>query len=157
MSFVNHIEHSVRDQLLTKTAVRALVGSGDSARVRAYKFSQKDDLATDGPGILIRVNKEEPQNDMGCQGGLVIADVSIISCAVNLDAARELAEAIRSNGTNPGTGLAGDDWTIIGIPGAVESCCLIYSSLDFIPFGDDSDEGIFTIDSHYTIIFDETR
>ncbi len=147
------IEDSIRAQLLTKTAVTAIVGTSTAARIRPYKLWQKDNIAT-GSAILFRVNRETPQNDLTHTGGLVEADVSIISCAQELADARALHEAVRLNGTNPGTGLAGDEWSLLGID--VQSCCLVYADPDFQFYRDDSDEGFYLMDAHYTLLYGET-
>lgn len=86
------------------SAVTALVGSGSSARIRPDKFHEEDGTL---PAILIEVDNESPQNDLTGRGGLRLGDVTITCRAATRQGARALAEAIRVNGTNPGTGLAG--------------------------------------------------
>lgn len=140
------IEESLRLQLLTKPTVTALVGNGSDARIRPYKLWQKDDLEN-GPAIIVRVNREEHQNDMDDTGGLVIGDVSIVACAETLRVARSVSEAVRLNGG--GGGLAGDEWNAAGVE--VAGCALTYSQADFVSYGDDSDEGFYVVDSHYTV------
>lgn len=146
------IEACLRAQLLTLSAVTALVGSGASARIRPYRLWQKDDISA-GAALIVRVNRDEPQNDLTHRGGVVISDVSIIACAETIEQARALAEAVRANGTDPGTGMAGSEFVAAGV--TVESCCLTFSEPDFVPYGDDSDEGFFVVEAHYSVIYGE--
>lgn len=147
------IEASIRAKLLTLSAVTALVGSGAAARIRPYKLWQKDDVSGDG-ALIVRVNREEPQNDLTYRGGLVRGDVSIVACAETIEAARALAAAVRSNNTDAGTGLAGSDWELADV--TVQSCLHTFNEPDFIPYSDDSDEGYFVVDSHYELMYEET-
>lgn len=149
------IEKSIRSKLLLQSSVTAIVGSGTSARIRPYKLWQKDDI-TESPAVVIRVNREEDQNDMEYEGGLIIADVSVVAIAMELEDTRDLAKRIKTNNTNPGTGLAHGEWNTLAVPLNVQSCCCLYTEYDFIFFGDDSDEGYYVADTHYTIIYDET-
>ncbi len=144
------IEDSIRTQLLTKTAVTAIAGT----HIRPYKLDQKQDNIETSPAIIVQVNRETPLNDLSHTGGLIEADVSIICCAKELADARALAEAVRVNGNNPGDGLAGSEWTQSGI--TVESCCLVFTEPNYIPFRDDSDEGFYLMDAHYTLLYGET-
>jgi hypothetical protein len=148
------IEASVRAKLLNQSAVTSIVGSGGNARIRPYKLWQKDDIRT-GPAIIIKVNREEDQNDLECEGGIVISDVSVICIAEERADARALAQAVKFNGTAPGTGLAHSAWNELTVPLDVQSCCFIYAEYDFTPYSDDSDEGFYWADCHYTVIYTE--
>lgn len=149
------IESSIRARLLNLAAVTAIVGSGSDARIRPHKLWQKDDLK-DGPAIMVVVNREEDQNDLNCEGGLIIADISVMCVANTNDAARSLAKAVKYNGTSPGTGLAHAEWNLPTAPLAVESCCYVYTECGFVFFADESDEGYYYADCHYTVIYAES-
>ncbi len=99
------LEVDLRTLLLTFTPVTALVGTGDSARIRPDRLNEADDDSQ--PHILIHIVNEEPQNDLSGRGGLVYADVDIECRAKTKAKSRAVAEAVRLNGTDPGTGLAG--------------------------------------------------
>ena len=148
------LEASIRAKLLNQSAVTAIVGSGSSARIRPYKLWQKDNMR-DGPAIIIKVNREEDQNDLACEGGIVIADVSVMCGAEEMSDTRALMRAVKTNNTVPGTGLAHSDWNETGYPLNVQSCCFVYAEYDFMPYGDDSDEGVYVADCHYTVIYDD--
>lgn len=150
------IEASIRTQLLTKSAVTAIVGSGSSARIRPYTLDQDDDIRT-GPGIVIKVNNEseEDTTDLECTSGLVQADVSILCIAQTSAEAKALARAVKNNGTKPGTGLSHSEWNIEGIR-EVQSCCYTNTMHGFVSYTDDSDEGFYFADAHYLIQYDET-
>lgn len=140
-----YIEESLRKQLLTKSAVTALVVD----RIRPYKPGQLDIL----PFIIIRSNREENQNSLDYKGGLVQGDVSVVACAETIEGARALATAVRTNNTDPGTGLAGDEWTLSDV--TVQACLLLFTEMDFIPFEEGGDEGYYVADAHYKIDFEE--
>jgi len=59
------------------------------------------------PAVVFEIDAERPQNSLDGRGGLVFADVNVICRAETRAKSRELAEAVRVNGTDPGTGLAG--------------------------------------------------
>lgn len=148
------IEASIRAKLLHQTAVTAIVGSGSAARIRPYKLWQKDDISS-GAAIIVSVNREEDQNDLECEGGIVIADVSVICVAQEREDARALARAVKTNGSSPGTGLAHSEWNEATAPLNVQSCCYVFAEHGFVPYGDDSDDGYYFSDCHYTVIYDE--
>lgn len=99
------LESDLRQLLLTFTAVTDLVGTGGAARVRPYVLDEADDDSQ--PAVLIEVDADTPLNDLGGLGGLVYSDVNIKCRARTKATSRALAEAVRLNGTDPGTGLAG--------------------------------------------------
>lgn len=136
---------AIRAKLLTLNAVTLLVGD----KIRPDQLAQSDRL----PAILISVDEEEPQNDLDGHGGLVDATVTISAIDSNATRARQLAEAIRSNNTNPGTGLAG----FTGLAGDVHiDAILNRKSSDFLANDDGSEGGVFSIDSIYTVWYSET-
>lgn len=95
----------IRTALLAMDTVTALVGTGASARIRPYKFDQSDDLSESH--IVIDINSQRRENSVDGLGGLVYASVSISCRDRDSVEAETLAEAVRVNGTDPGTGLAG--------------------------------------------------
>lgn len=142
------IEESLRTYLLTLEAVTALVGTGDSARIRPDRLHQDEDL----PAVVIEVDYEDHLNDLDGKGGLVYADVNVKCRAETKAVSRQLAEAIRTNDTDPGTGLAGytgtaGDQTI----GAV----LEDETTGFRPAGDGSDRGYYDTDMSFMISYNE--
>jgi len=104
------IEETLVAFLKSLTAVTAIIGTGNAARIRPDRLDQGETL----PAILMQVD-ETPQNDLDGLGGLVYADVTLTCRANTKTAARALAEAIRLNGTNPGTGLAGYHGTVASV------------------------------------------
>lgn len=148
------IEAALVTLLKSYAAVTAIVGHGDDAHIRPYKLWQKDNLL-ESDALLIRVNSENPENDLSHHGGLVVADVSVISCSLTLANARRLAEACRTNMTaNPGEGLEAYDGLSASVQ--IESIASGTRSPDFVPFSDDSDEGFYIVDAHYSVLYQET-
>lgn len=95
-----NIEKEIRDALSDMSAVTTLV----STRIWDEWF--RSDTY---PAIVIEVDNEEQQNIIDGTGEVFIADINIICRADTRKASRSLAEAVRLNGTDPGTGLAGYD------------------------------------------------
>ena len=61
------------------------------------------------PAIVVEIDSETSQNTINGTGIIFLASVNIICRADTRKASRALAEAVRLNGTDPGTGLAGYD------------------------------------------------
>lgn len=99
------LEADIRTALLGMSAVTALVGTGSSARIRPYMLDDRDDKTEEH--IIVEVDLAEPANDLMGKGGLTFADVNISCRAMTPALAAALATAVKRNGTNPGTGLAG--------------------------------------------------
>jgi len=94
-----NIEIELNKTLLGMTAVVALVGD------RVWDEWFRTSVV---PAIVFEIDTENRENDISGRGGLVFADVNIICRADTRAASRELAEAVRMNGsTSPGSGLAG--------------------------------------------------
>ena len=85
------------------SAVTALVGSGTSARI----YEDNAPRETTAAHIIVEVDGDRSLNDLTGKGGLRISDVNLICRSASRVGADALAEAVRTNGTNPGTGLAG--------------------------------------------------
>ena len=101
------IEEDIRTALLAMTAVADFNGSGSADEmVIRYGYLEEDDDTTD-PHIVIDIDNDTPQNSLDGLGGLRFAEVTITCRATTMARAKALAEAVRVNGTNPGTGLAG--------------------------------------------------
>ncbi len=144
------IEAALRALLLTYSGVTDLVGTGGAARIRPDRLHEGDD--EEQPAVIIEVLDEDPENDLMGIGGLVYADVTIKCRAREKEDSRALAEAIRLNGTDPGTGLAGFEGTAGTLPiGAV----LHRVSTKFIKDDDGSDEGFYDTDCLYEISYSE--
>ena len=138
------IEEGLRSFLLTLDAVTAL-----TTTIRPDELATGDTL----PAITITVETEEPQNSLDGLGGLVNATITISSLSETKAEARAIAEAIRINGTNPGTGLAG----YTGLAGTFTiDAYLIDRSSGYVAEEDGSDTGLYAVDSTYNIWFAET-
>jgi len=99
------VEADLRVYLLTLDTVTALVGTGDAARIRPDRLQQSDNPLQ--PAIFIEVDNEDKLNNLDGKGGMIYTAVTIRCRARTKAVARTLAEAVRVNGTDPGTGLAG--------------------------------------------------
>lgn len=95
----------IRTALLAMNAVTALVGTGGAARIRPDRLDDRDDK--DEEHIIVEVDRKMPQNDLTGTGGLTYAEVNISCRAATRTQVDALAIAVKRNGTDPGTGLAG--------------------------------------------------
>ena len=144
------VEADLRTLLLTFTPVTALVGTGDSARIRPDKLAQGDDDTEEA--IIIEVDDERPLNDLAGKSLRRYADVTIRCRARTKARARALAVAVKLNGTDPGTGLGGYTGTV--------NCTLYSIYLDdeqtsMSPVEDGSDEAYYDVFSNYVITWAE--
>lgn len=101
----SEVVESLAAALLTMTAVTVKVGTGNDARIES-RLDQDVTIPAKGT-IVIELDATNPQNDLQGRGGLDYHDVNILVRAPTAAAATVLANAIRVNGTDPGTGLAG--------------------------------------------------
>lgn len=147
------VEDNLRTLLLAFSGVTALTGAGDAARIRPDRLHQDDTIPAVGGGVIIEVDNEVPENSLDGLGGLVYADVNIVCRARQKAIARTLAEAIRTNDTDPGTGLAGYTGTPVG--GSQIDAVLEDTSTVFIPEAEGSDEGWYDVFCSYTVSFAE--
>lgn len=92
------IESALRTALIGMSAVTDIVGN----RVWDEWF-RSETL----PAIVFEFDNEFQENDITGHGGHIFADVNVICRAETRKEARQLSEAVRTNGTSPGTGLAG--------------------------------------------------
>jgi hypothetical protein len=102
----------LRTVLLTFSTVTDLVGTGNAARIRPEKLQQDDDETEEA--IIIEIDNIAHTNRIDGLGGRIYADVTLRCRGVTQALAEALAEAVRVNGTDPGTGLAGYDGTVNG-------------------------------------------
>lgn len=93
-----NIEKHLRDVLRSLSAVTDIVGD----RIWDEWF-RTDEI----PAIAFEIDNEAQEPDLIGKGGETVADVTIICRAATRAAARDLAEAVARNKTDPGTGLAG--------------------------------------------------
>jgi hypothetical protein len=99
------LEGDIRTALLTMSEVTALVGTGDSARIRPEQLASID--ARTEEHIIIEVDDQPRENTLdGTNGCFVNPSVNLSCRAMTRKAARALAAAVKLNGTDPGTGLA---------------------------------------------------
>lgn len=139
---------AVREYLRTLTAVTTR-----ATAIRRRRLIQSDNWMKND-FILLFVNDEnfDTQNISG-KSDLVTANITISCISSDVDRAWELAEAVRTNNENPGSGLQGavvreDDYSF--------DAMLESRSERDIPNQDGSDSGLVTVDSEYTIKYYET-
>lgn len=143
------IETTLVTFLKTLGTVTAIVGSGDDALIRPDRLEESDSP----PAIIIEVDADSPANSLDGKGGLVYSDVNIICRAREKVDARALAEAVRLNGTDPGTGLAGYHGTV----GGVQFDAVLEDMVpSFTPADDASQRGWFDVNCSYEVSFLET-
>lgn len=101
------IEEDIRTALVAMDAVSEFNGSGAAdALVIRYGYLEEDD-DTDDPHIVLDIDDDTPQNDLTGTGGLRYANLTLTCRATTMANSKALAEAVRLNATDPGTGLAG--------------------------------------------------
>ena len=101
------IDEKIRTALLAMASVTARTGTGSAARIRTDNLEPRDQVTATQDAIIIQVDSETPLNDLSGKGGRRMSSVVLVCRGVSRNRARALAEAVRVNGTNPGTGLAG--------------------------------------------------
>ncbi len=144
------LEGDIRTALLGMSAVTALVGSdSDSARIRPYSLDQSDDRTEEH--IIIEVDRKDYLNDLTGRAGLSMSDVNISCRAMTRTKANALASAVRWNGTDPGTGLAG-----YGGSGTAFDAVLEDEVTSEAPFDDGSERVWQTVEQSYLVIDTET-
>lgn len=144
------VEADLRTYLLTLGTVTALVGTGASARIRPDRLQQSDDEKQ--PAIIIEVDDEVPLNTLDGKGGRRYADVTLRCRARQKQQSRALSEAVRLNGTDPGTGLAGYSGTM---GSGTYDAWLDDEQTSFTPDLEGGDQGYYEVFSNYKITFAE--
>lgn len=149
---VSYVEEALRELLISFEAVAALtaVGTTGDYLIRPDRLEQDDDETQ--PHVVIEVDREDPQNDLTGKGGLVYAEVTIRCRDRTKAGARALAEAIRRNDTDPGTGLAGYHGTISGFS---LDAVLEDTQIAFVPETDGSSRGWWDVFQSYMVSFAE--
>jgi len=145
------LEGDLRTLLLTFNAVTAYTGTGNAARIRPDRLEQDDDK--DEEAIIIEVDNHRPLNTLEGTGGRRYVDVTLRCRARTKANARALANAVKLNGANPGTGLAGYNGTVSG---TVYDAVLDDEQEAFVPADDGSQEGWFEVYSNYVVTHLET-
>lgn len=140
------IEQWLRDLLLTFEAVTALVGQ----RIRPDELHENDST----PALLIELQTIVPQNTLDGLGGLAKASVHITALSDKKHVARTVQEAVRLNGTDPGSGLAG--YTGDAGDGFIDSATLEQTTVTFRPFQESGDEGWYAVTGEYEVMYQET-
>lgn len=145
------IEVAVRSFLLGKPPVVALVGD----RIRPFLRPQKDRL----PALTVEAAQEVFQDDLADGDGagvFVTARVLVTAWSTDVIEARQLAELVRTNGDNPGTGLAG----FSGVLGTAPNDLLVQhvrivereSGWDPEPWGEDRE--VYTVETVFEFEFE---
>lgn len=129
-------------------AVTALVGTGSAARIRPDRLDDRDDK--DEEHVVIEIDRAAPQNSIDGLGGLTYAEVNISCRGATRTQADALALAVKRNGTNPGTGLAG-----YGTSGTTFNAVLDDEVNSEVPRGDGSQKTWFTIEQTYVMSYAE--
>ena len=138
------IEEAIRQKLLSMDAVTAI-----TTTFRPIELMQTDR----GPTISIHVFEKNYTNDISGRCSLVDVRAVVSASSGNKAQAEALAEAIRVNGTDPGTGLAGCTVTTGGLP---FQAMLIKDELEYVANQDGSNSGRYMVDSIYVLTFEET-
>ncbi len=144
------VEADLRTLLLTLSAVTTLVGTGDDARIRPDKLAQDDDDTKQA--IIVEVDDERPQTDLTGTSLRRYADVTLRCQARTKAQARAVAVAVKLNGTDPGTGLAGYSGTVSG---TVYSIYLDDEQTSMSPVEEGSDEAYYYVFSNYVVTWAE--
>lgn len=140
----------LRTLLLSLSAVTDLVGSGSAARIRPGNLSEDDNEAS----IVLNIERLSRENDLEAEAGLVTADVAIDCYSKDVIEAWNLAEAVRTNNADPGTGLAGFDGTAGGTQ--IDASYKQDDQHESIFLLDGSDEVWHVVTARYLIQFNET-
>lgn len=139
------LEEAVRAMLLSFPAVTALV----EQRVRPDVFDRSDRP----PALLVQVDDELIADDIEGRGGLVTATVVIEALDYTRLGSRLLEQAIRTNGTNPGTGLQGYRGQVGQFH--IRGCTLARRKPFFVERMTEEDRDWYGIACHYTIDYHE--
>ena len=141
------IEQAVVTALQGMTAVTAI-----TSQIRPMKFAFRDDINS-GPGVLVFPEQEDMQVDLSGRGGAESMQMLVRCASLTMIQSRNLAEACRNNGTNPGTGLEAFSGTVAGM--VIQMITIDTKTFDFIFFGTHTDEGYYVVDLHCTVDYSE--
>lgn len=148
------VEDAIRRKLLTLSAVTAITGTGDSAMIRPDRLHATDTLTATNAAVIVEVDDEEHLNALDGKSRRRMSSVTLRCRSRQKARARVLAEAIRVNGTNPGTGLAGATWTD-STDGLTYAAWLEDTNSSFTPDVDGSDQGFYDVFCDYGITHEE--
>lgn len=148
------IEADIRAFLLTLDEVTAIVGERIYPDVvPQLTKEQREEYQAEGiimrPYIVIDMVEERPQNTLEGRDGLVMAVVDIRCLATTKKVARELSEAVRINGENPGTGLA-------GYSGDEFEATLTANFFDAHQITEGGDDWAFEVTARYDVSYQQT-
>lgn len=143
-----NIVEAVKTKILTLSAVTAI-----TSVIRPHQLDQRD-LSATTPAVLINLDKEDAFTDQNIMGttDLIRATILVSAVSTKLVTAWSLSNAIKLNGTNPGTGLKGCQ---------VRSGSLYFDAMweettwDEMPAIDGSDAVRFFVTSTYTVPYYE--
>ncbi|MDE2426782.1 MAG: hypothetical protein KGO96_12845 [Elusimicrobia bacterium] len=141
-----YFEQALQNFIVGLAAVQA---TWPSIPVRVMKLAQDDAL----PAIIVGPHEEMHENDLSGRGGAVEWKGLIRVTSKVFADVRLITEAIRNNGTSPGTGLAGYSGTMDGW--SVQRVSVEKSTFDFIWYEDATDEGDFVMDTEIEVAFAE--
>lgn len=151
MSVPSPVETALRTLILSLDAFAALK---PTPTIRPHYIPSKDfPPGTGARAVIIASHEETHQNDLEGRGGAVSAKVTVDAVSEDFDDAWLIAETMRLNGTDPGTGLA-------GFAGVVGDMTIQRISVDITrksrhPYDDASDEGYFIVTRELTVEFEE--
>lgn len=144
------IEEAVRTRLLTLSAVAAL-----TTTIKFYELLMTD-LPQGGAAIVIRTANRTWDDDNNLDGRTTLARATVIitSLSRKLSVASSLAEAVRTNSTNPGTGMGPCTVTTGDLP---FQATLLSEETDRARDEDGSDIGVWSVEQTYALTFTETQ
>lgn len=142
------LEGDIRTALLDMSDVTALVGTGNSARIRPRELAAIDDRQEEH--IIIEVDSQPRENSLDGEEAFITADVNLSLRAMTLAGVKALASAVKTNGTTPGTGLA---W--YGGSGTAFHAWLEDEVPSKIRWGDDGKRVWHTIEQSYKMQYTE--
>jgi hypothetical protein len=141
------IEEAIRAYLKTLTAVAAIT---DVIRVDRLVMKEARDGAA---AIVIGIDQELFDNTTAGVCEQVEAKITIGCVSEDEAVARQLALAVRKNGTDPGTGLAGCQVTSGSLP---FQAMLERRWVSGVPLPDGRDSGLFCAYADYAVFYYET-
>lgn len=139
------LEQAIRQMLLSFSAVTAHT----EQRIRPEFLDRDDEL----PAILFGVEEETLHDDIEGRGGLITARVLIEVIDYTRLASRALEQAVRTNNTDPGTGLQGYRGQVG--PFLIDGATLARRKPFFVERETDEDRNWFGIGCSYDIDYRE--
>lgn len=141
------LEAGLRTLLLSLDAVTAI-----STCVRPEQLRQEDVE----PAIVIEVMHEECGVTLDGLGGLTAAEVAIVCLARDKTTSRQLEKAVRTNGTDPGTGLGGYTGPA-GANFAILGAACNEREFGFEPDEEGGDTGVYWVAAVYVVHYNEVQ